>query len=263
MRSTTRSITRSAITRSATSRSARTHSVGTAKRRIGTVAAVAAAGVLLLAGPASAHVTVQPSTAVKGASDQTFSFRVPNEKDTASTTELQVFFPTATPIASVLVAPTPGWKATITNVKLATPIQTDDGAITNAVSEITWTGGSIAPGYYQDFTVDMGQLPSNTGSLTFKALQTYSDGSIVRWIQNEVPGQPEPANPAPVLTLTNAAATTPQASAPQTTAPAAAAKVSSSDTVARVLGGIGVVIGLLGVAFGFLGWRRGSSRSAS
>ena len=231
-------------------------STGTARRRTATVAAVAAAGVLLLAGPASAHVTVQPSTAVKGASDQTFSFRVPNEKDNASTTELQVFFPTADPIASVLVAPTPGWKATITNVKLATPIQTDDGAITNAVSEITWTGGSIAPGYYQDFTVDMGQLPSNTGSLTFKALQTYSDGSIVRWIQSDVPGQPEPANPAPVLTLTNAAG--PSASpAPVTTTAAPAA--SSSDTTARVLGGIGVVIGLLGVAFGFLGWRRGGN----
>jgi len=231
----------------------------TVKRRVGTVAAVAAAGVLLLAGPASAHVTVQPSTAVKGASDQTFSFRVPNEKDNASTTELQVFFPAADPIASVLVAPTPGWKASITNVKLATPIQTDDGAITNAVSEITWTGGSIAPGYYQDFTVDMGQLPSNTGSLTFKALQTYSDGTIVRWIQNEVPGQPEPANPAPVLTLTDAAGST--GTAPAKPVPTAAAKVSTSDTTARVLGGIGVVIGLLGVAFGFLGWRRGGNRS--
>ena len=238
-----------------------TSATGSAKRRIATVSAIAAAGVLLLAGPASAHVTVQPSTAVKGASDQTFSFRVPNEKDNASTTELQVYFPTATPIASVLVAPTPGWKATITNVKLATPIQTDDGAITDAVSEITWTGGSIAPGYYQDFTVDMGQLPSNTGSLTFKALQTYSDGTIVRWIQNEEPGQPEPANPAPVLTLTNAAGSGSGTSTPPPapTKATAAATSSDSDTTARVLGGIGVVIGLLGVAFGFLGWRRGGS----
>ncbi|WP_182449458.1 YcnI family protein [Streptacidiphilus sp. P02-A3a] len=249
MRSTTRSTT-----------PATTPATGRTRRRVATVAAVAAAGVLLLAGPASAHVTVQPSTAVKGASDQTFSFRVPNEKDNASTTEIQVFFPAATPIASVLVAPTPGWKATITNVKLATPIQTDDGAITNAVSEITWTGGSIAPGYYQDFTVDMGQLPSNTDALTFKALQTYSDGSIVRWIQNDVPGQPEPANPAPVLTLTDAAGSGTSTPPPAPTKAAAAASTGSdSDTTARVLGGIGVVIGLLGVAFGFLGWRRGGS----
>jgi uncharacterized protein YcnI len=234
------------------------------KRRIGTVAAVAAAGVLLLAGPASAHVTVQPSTAVKGASDQTFSFRVPNEKDNASTTKVQVYFPAADPIASVLVAPTPGWTASITTVKLATPIQTDDGAITDAVSAITWTGGSIAPGYYQDFTVDMGQLPSNTDALTFKALQTYSDGTIVRWIQADEPGQPEPANPAPVLTLTDAAAPAgaPAASSTKATTTAAASSGSDSDTLARVLGGVGVVVGLLGVAFGFLGWRRGSSSAA-
>jgi uncharacterized protein YcnI len=233
------------------------------KRRVATVSGLSAAGVLLLAGPAFAHVTVQPSTAVAGASDQTFSFRVPNEKDTASTTELQVFFPTATPIASVLVAPTPGWKATITSVKLATPIQTDDGAITNAVSEITWTGGNIEPGYYQDFTVDMGQLPSNAGSLTFKALQTYSDGTVVRWIQNDVPGQPEPANPAPVLTLTSASATGAptggSTAAARTTTAAGSGSGSDSDALARVLGGAGLVIGLLGVAFGFLGWRRGNS----
>ena len=249
---------RSTVGRSTVGRSTRSG----VKRRVGTVAAVAAAGVLLLAGPASAHVTVQPSTAVKGASDQTFSFRVPNEKDTANTTEVQVYFPTADPIASVLVAPTPGWTAHITSVKLATPIQTDDGAITNAVSEITWTGGKIAPGYYQDFTVDMGQLPSNTGSLTFKALQTYSDGTIVRWIQNEVPGQPEPANPAPVLTLTNAAGGSSTAPA-KTTTTAAAPAASSSDTIARVLGGVGVLIGLLGVGFGYLGWRRGGNRTGA
>ena len=236
---------------------------GTAKRRLGTVAAVAAAGVLLLAGPASAHVTVQPSTAVKGASDQTFSFRVPNEKDNASTTEVQVYFPTANPIASVLVAPTPGWKATITSVKLATPIVTDDGSITNAVSSITWTGGAIEPGYYQDFTVDMGQLPSSTDSLTFKALQTYSDGSIVRWIQPTVEGQAEPANPAPVLHLTSAAASgssdSASASAQPTVTTTTAAAKAGSDTTARVLAGVGVVIGLLGVGFGFLGWRRGGT----
>ena len=229
------------------------------KRRVGLVAAATATGVLLLAGTASAHVTVQPSTAVKGASDQTFSFRVPNEKDNASTTEVQVYFPSADPIASVLVAPTPGWKATITNVKLATPIQTDDGAITDAVSSITWTGGSIAPGYYQDFTVDMGQLPSNTGSLTFKALQTYSDGTVVRWIQDEEPGQPEPANPAPVLTLTNAAPASGSSTGSTKATTTAAASSSTSDTTARILGGVGVVVGLLGVAFGFLGWRRGGT----
>ncbi|MEY9965574.1 uncharacterized protein YcnI [Streptacidiphilus sp. MAP12-16] len=236
----------------------------TAKRRVGTIGALAAAGVLLLVGSASAHVTVQPSSAAKGASDQAFSFRVPNEKDGATTTEVQVYFPTDHPIPSVLVNSMPGWKAAIATSKLKTPIQTDDGAITDAVSSITWTGGSIDPGHYQDFTVDFGQLPSDTDQLTFKALQTYSDGTVVRWIQPVQAGQPAPANPAPVLHLTSAISTTSTATSAPSAAAASAAKASAarasgSDTTARVLGGVGVVVGLLGVGFGFLGWRRGSA----
>ncbi|WP_374227053.1 DUF1775 domain-containing protein [Streptomyces sp. AC558_RSS880] len=62
------------------------------------------------------------------------------------------------------------------------------------------SGGKIAPGQYEDFNVAFGQLPDDTGQLTFKTLQTYSDGKIVRWI--EAQGGQELENPAPVLKLT-------------------------------------------------------------
>ena len=39
----------------------------------------------------------------------------------------------------------------------------------------------------------------------FKALQTYSNGDIVRWIDLQQPGQSEPEHPAPVLLLTSQA----------------------------------------------------------
>ena len=87
-------------------------------------------------------------------------------------------------------------------------LKTDDGTITDAVSEITWTGGKIAAGHYEDFDVAFGQLPEDTGQLVFKTLQTYSDGTIARWIE-EPQGGEEPENPAPVLKLT--AGTTPAA----------------------------------------------------
>ena len=47
-------------------------------------------------------------------------------------------------------------------------------------------------------------LPTNTSKLTFKAIQTYSDGTTVRWIQQTVKGAPEPEHPAPTLSLTKA-----------------------------------------------------------
>jgi uncharacterized protein YcnI len=224
-------------------------------RRATAALAVAGATVLLTALPAAAHVTVQPSSVAANATDQTFAFRVPNEQDNANTVKVEIDFPTDHPIPSALVAPVPGWTDQIQTTKLATPIHTDDGDITEVVSQIVWTGGQIAPGHYQDFTVDFGALPDGTDQVVFKALQTYSDGSIVRWIDVPKDGQPEPEHPAPVLHLTAAAGT----ATPQAAPKPAAASTSRSDSTARALGIAGIVVGALGIAAGVLMGRRGRS----
>lgn len=169
-------------------------------RRLAIAAMLAPLGVLIAAEPAFAHITVHSSDAAPGASDSVLLFRTPNEMTNATTVRLQVFLPTATPLLGVLVAPIPGWHFDSKTVTLTHPVQTDDGAITSAVSEITWSGGHIPVGGYQDFAVDVGQLP-DVESLTFKALQTYSNGKVVRWIETAPLGSPEPDFPAPVLQL--------------------------------------------------------------
>src|SRR3954454_19678927 len=133
----------------------------TVLRRAGVVTALAAAGLLTAAGAASAHITVHPETYAKGATDGVLTFRVPNEEDTAATTKVQVFLPTHHPVLGVLVTPQEGWTAKVTTTKLKKPVKTDDGTITDAVSEVTWTGGRIRHGEYQDFNVAFGQLPDN------------------------------------------------------------------------------------------------------
>lgn len=182
--------------------------------RLGLVAAPALA-VLGLALPASAHVTVNPNTATAGGYSK-LTFRVPTESDTASTTKLAVYFPTDHPFASVSVKPHPGWSFKVSDQKLKTPISSDDGQVTEAVSRIVWTADSAAdaikPGEFDEFDVSVGPLP-DSGTLEFKALQTYSDGSIVRWIQDSVAGQAEPEHPAPVLTITPSTAASPSAAA--------------------------------------------------
>ncbi|MFE5587752.1 YcnI family protein, partial [Kitasatospora sp. NPDC056531] len=226
--------------------------------RLAAATALGAAAVLLIAGPASAHVTVQPSSVPKNATDQTFAFRVPNEDDKNSTVKVEIDFPTDHPIPSALVAPVPGW---------TDQIQTTDGDITDVVSQIVWTGGQIAPGHYQDFTVDLGALPDGTDKVVFKALQTYGDGNIVRWIDEAQDGQKEPEHPAPVLKLTAATAAiaatgglatpAPSAAATAPAASTAAAKASSSDSTARTLGIAGIVVGVLGAVTGVVLGRRG------
>jgi hypothetical protein len=75
------------------------------------------------------------------------------------------------------------------------------------VSQVTWFGGQILPGQYQDFSLSADPLPEAPTTLVFKALQGYSNGDVVRWIDVAQPGQPEPEHLAPVLTVTQAAAT--------------------------------------------------------
>ncbi|MEY9928126.1 uncharacterized protein YcnI [Catenulispora sp. GP43] len=239
-------------------------------------AAVAGAAliVLAIAGPASAHVTIGPNTSPKGGSDVELTFRVPNEEAQASTTQVEVDFPTDKPITGVLPEPTPGWTVKVDDLTLATPIKTDDGTVTQVVQRITWTGGQIPVGQYQGFRVMLGALPDDADSLTFKALQTYSNGDVVRWIDVQQPGQPEPDHPAPVLTLTAAApdgASSAPSSSPgsQVTATASAPPISggstsagsattaaaakTSDSTARALGIAGIVIGVLGLGAGAFG----------
>jgi uncharacterized protein YcnI len=222
------------------------------RARLALVPAVAAAVAALAALPASAHVTISPDTATQGGGDVQLTFRVPNEESNASTTELQVAFPTDHPIASVLVQPMPGWTAKVDTTTLATPIHTDDGDISQVVSEITWSGGSVAPGQYGAFSVLLGQLPSNTSQVAFKAVQTYSNGDVVRWIDLAQSGQPAPDHPAPVLTLTKAGDSAGTATSSNTAAGEAAststAAASTSDSTARGLGIAGLVVGALGLA---------------
>ncbi len=222
--------------------------------RIRTVAAAllgtAVAG-LVLAAAADAHVTVTAPGATRGGSDQEITFRVPVEK-TIDTTGLTVILPTSTPIASVLVEPIPGWTHVQQTSRLAKPIKTDDGDITSAVTQITWraqAGHALAPGEFGAFTIIAGQLP-DTPSITFRALQTYSDGSVVRWIQTQAPGSSaEPENPAPVLTLASSSST---ASA---TKAKTASSSSSSNTLPVVLSIVALVLAAGALALALLGRR--------
>ncbi|MGW1621828.1 YcnI family protein [Streptomyces sp. NPDC002172] len=222
-------------------------------RRAATVTALTAVSVLAAAGIAAAHVTVHPESYAKGATDGVLTFRVPNEEDTAATTKVQVYLPTDHPVLGVLVTPHDGWTAKVTTTKLKTPVKTDDGTITEAASEITWTGGKIGAGQFEDFDVAFGQLPEDTDQLTFKTLQTYSDGKVVRWIEEAQSGDDEPENPAPTLKLTaadddSAASAASAAPATGSSGKTATAAADSSDSTARGLGIAGLIVGVLGLA---------------
>ncbi len=131
---------------------------------------------------------------------------MPNERDDASTVKLEVNLPTDHPLASVMPQPVPGWKVKVTKTKLDKPLEMHGEKINEAPSKITWTadGKGVEPGQFQQFPVSVGQLPEDADQLVFKALQTYDNKEVVRWIEPAKEGGPEPENPAPVLKLTAA-----------------------------------------------------------
>jgi uncharacterized protein len=211
--------------------------------------AASAAALLAAAGPASAHVTVHSTDAVQGGYSE-LTFRVPTESDTASTVKLQVQFPTATPIASVLVRPHPGWSFKTVTGKLATPVKTEDGdTLTSAVSQIVWTADSAAsaikPGEFDQFDVSAGPLPK-VKVLTFSAIQTYSDGSVVRWDETAAPGSGvEPDHPKPSITLAAAAASS--SDAPAASAPGKGGSGHDTDTLVLAIVALVLSVAALGL----------------
>jgi uncharacterized protein YcnI len=238
--------------------------------RAGVVTAVGATVVLGLAGSAFAHVTVSPDTAPKGG-DQTVAFRVPDEEDGTSTVKLEIDLPVDKPIAAVDTQPMPGWTAVSTTSKLAKPIKSDDGEVTQAVTKVVWTaaaGAGIKPGQFQQFFVSFDSLP-DAGSIEIKALQTYANGDIVRWIDDPAPaGQDEPEHPAPILTLVaggdDTTAATPATSAAAAPAPTTAAAASSGSGNGAAIGIAiaGLVLGLFGAAMGLIAYRRTAASRA-
>ena len=195
---------------------------------------------VVLASAASAHVTVSAAAATQGAYT-VLTFQVPTESEKASTVGVQVELPD-TPLAQVLDQPHPGWTFSSVTKRLTTPISTDDGVVTQVISQVEWKaspGAGIKPGQFDQFVLSVGPLPE-ADSMTFKVIQSYSDGSQVAWIEVPAPGSSaEPEHPAPLLKLA------PASSGSQSSAggPVVTAEPKKqSQTVPVVLGVVALVL---------------------
>jgi uncharacterized protein YcnI len=221
------------------------------------------------AGPASAHVTVKTADKTEKGGFATVAFQVPNEKADANTTKLRVQFPTDHPLLYVSVKPVAGWTYSIKKVKLDKPQSPYGEEITEAVSEITWEGGAVKPGEFEQFPVSIGPLPQDVDTISFPAIQTYDNDQDVSWIEKTGADGKEPEHPAPSLTLTAKAATgaaTATTPAAASVTPSGGAVSGSSDTAgtagsdsAKGLAIAGLVIAL--VALGVAGFAAVTARA--
>jgi len=218
---------------------ARTLTTGTMTLALGALALALAAG-------SSAHVNVSSTDARQGGSGKV-TVRVPNERP-AGTIKVAVSMPTDVLLSSVRAKPHFGWTFTAPLEKLPTPVKQGDKTITEAVRTITWTatkGVQIEPGSFDEFEFTAGKMPTDKTTLSFPAVQTYSNGEVVKWNEPKGADAAEPKNPAPVLALLPATS-----SEKATAAAVTPAMAGDNDSLARGLSAGAVVVALGGVGLG-------------
>jgi uncharacterized protein YcnI len=222
-------------------------------RRIALPIALACA--LLSPAVAQAHVSVHPNEVPVG-SFATLDIRVPNETEKDNTVKLAVQFPPG--FLDVSTEYMPGWTAEVKTTKLANPVQTDDGEVTEGVKEITWTGhggeGRIPPGQFLNFPIST-EIPGKEGEeLTFKVLQYYDNGEVVRWI-----GPPDSEEPAPQIDVTAEGGVLQDVAGSETAPPSPSSESaeggesssgSNSNCASKRLGIAALILGALGLLTG-------------
>jgi uncharacterized protein YcnI len=155
---------------------------------------------LLLPAAAQAHVSLHPNTVPEGAF-ATLDVRVPGEEENAYAYKIDTLFPPG--FTDVDIQNVPSWTAKVVKKKLAKPIQTDDGPVTEEVSQVIWTGdksvdGRLDNGTFMQFPLSIAMPEGIAGkSLAFKTLEYYSNGEVVHWI-----GAPNAEFPAPTINVT-------------------------------------------------------------
>ncbi|MEU4238484.1 DUF1775 domain-containing protein [Actinoplanes sp. NPDC026619] len=170
--------------------------------RVVTVGAVAGFAVLGVAGPALAHVEVSADKTTAGAENVTLTFNGEAENDKAGIASERVVLPAGLAPASVTLVKAPaGWTFTANA----------DG--------FTVGGKALKVGVDAVWKVKIAKLPDGETRLSFKTLETYGDGEVVRWIEIQEAGQDEPDHPAPLVTLKPGPSTAPSSAAPSSAAP--------------------------------------------
>jgi len=148
-------------------------------RRYLVVCALAAAAALVAASGAWAHAELTPAVVVSKHA-QEFGLLVPTEKESATTTSIELTVPSGFAIDSFV--PSPGWKRTE---------QTKGSGEEAIVQMVTWTGGKVPTGEdaafhflatpndskTYDFEVRSGPESSDTPAPTIQAKSSFGGSS--------------------------------------------------------------------------------------
>jgi uncharacterized protein YcnI len=157
--------------------------------------------VCALASAAQAHVTLQTREA-PAASTYKAVLQVGHGCKGSATTSVRVHIPEG--VIAVKPMPKPGWQLTTQQGQYAQAYQYFDETLTQGVTEIAWTSGTLPDAWYDEF-VFRARLPDGKPGTTiyFPVVQECETG-IHRWIEIPEAGRAadDDKEPAPGVTLT-------------------------------------------------------------
>lgn len=147
-----------------------------------------AAALLALGGPASAHVTLAGRQASPGTS-YVAVLKVPHGCAGAATTAVRVKIPAG--VLSAKPMPKPGWTVEIKTGRYDKPFTNKGVAVTEGVTEVSWSGGNLADAQYDEFIMNTSLADSLAvgDTLYFPVVQECEKGAVDRWIDIPAPGR--------------------------------------------------------------------------
>ncbi|SES35446.1 hypothetical protein SAMN04490244_1123 [Tranquillimonas rosea] len=157
----------------------------------------AAAALFAVSGATFAHATLEQTEAAIGATTKV-TLRVPHGCDGAATSAVRIEIPEG--FYSVKPMPKADWELSTETGAYETPYDNHGTEMTEGVRAVTWSGGDLPDGYYDEFTIrgTVGSQLAAGETLFFPALQTCANGTA-NW--TDTSGSHDVPNPAPSLSL--------------------------------------------------------------
>lgn len=176
---------------------------------------------------AEAHVTVHPTESSTNAYEK-YSVRIPVEKD-INTTKVELQVPDGVDLVSVL--PMDTWDYELKKDQ-------DD-----RIKSVTWTAnnGGIKPNEFVEFSF-IGANPGEPGELSWDALQTYEDDSVVEWT-----GSSDSEEPASVTTVTEGNEVAPHGDNTSSDEGETAQQGSSSNWIPIVISSVALLLAIISI----------------
>lgn len=170
-------------------------------RRVGALGLGAVLSVLVAA-PAAAHVTADPSATDAGGR-AIIDFRVPHGCDGQATEVLEVAIPAG--VLNVRPEQVAGWDATTEIGEYDEPATVHGEEVTEGVVTVAWTarsGNELTADQFRDFGIAVTYPDDEGAELVFPAIQTCVDGAEEAWIERSDDPDADLDHPAPRVTLT-------------------------------------------------------------